>query len=241
MMFFHLDEKKDKYAVGPTEFLSEKKRIVYISERILLPFGETCDMAPYYLLALDELDSGTPIRLVVDSAGGFLQSFLFIYDVITEAVRAPVYTLAMGRCTSAAVLPFIAGKKGKRFCLPHTEFILHYPEGIQTRKISSPSLEPPPDLSEEPEPEKKDNESVLHIPEKDFLRMHIDEEFKQRVTVGRKLLQLILRVHLKPDKVDDVLHRLEKTGRLMILPEEAVDVGIADKILTEKNRDEFFS
>lgn len=238
MIFFPIDKQEDKNFVGPTEFLSEKQRIVYVNEIVNTPTGNAIDTAPYYLLALNEENSDKTIRLLIDSAGGAVPSFLFIYDVLIAGIKAPVYTLALSRCRSAAILPFIAGKKSKRFCLPHTEFILHYPQPQDTpaQPFSIKELLQPKKEGLEPKKKKDKNDSnILCVP--DELIMRGQEE---RLKNTRELLKIILRVHLKPDKVEDIIKRLDETGRLNVSPEEALDVGIADEILTKENRNKFF-
>lgn len=244
-MFFYLDREKGKNIVGPTEFLAEIQRIVYINDMTDTPFGPSIAIAPYDLFALNEQDSNRPIRVLIDSGGGYLQSFLFVYDVITEGIKASVYTLALGRCYSAAVLPFIAGKKGKRFCLPHTEFILHFPpkdRGTKTKMISLKEMIQQ-QSSSKTEKSEEDDGNVLYIPKKEWLLMQESRRIPvTKEDASKKTIKNILRMHLKPDKVEDVIKRIEgsRDGRLNIYSEEAVEVGIADKILTKDNRDEFF-
>lgn len=235
MIYFFTDKKKDKDIVGPTEFLSERQRIVYLSDIVTTPSGDAISTAPYYLLALNEENPTKPIRLLIDSDGGGMQSFLFIYDLIIGGIKAPVYTLALGRCYSAAVLPFIAGEKGKRFCLPHTEFILHLPQVAQTRKVPTEEL---------PQREQKGSgpENILCVPKEEQMVMRSSEELIKRMKASKELIKNIFRVHLKLDKVEDLIKRTEQAGQIgpSMFPEEAIEVGIADKILTRENRKEFF-
>jgi len=72
------------------------------------------------LLALDDL-SHDPIKLVITSVGGDLDSAFLLYDTIC-LTKAPIYTL--GRyCASAAALILAAGKK--RYLMPHAKVMLH--------------------------------------------------------------------------------------------------------------------
>lgn len=74
------------------------------------------------LMALDTL-SHDPIKLVITSGGGELDSTFLFYDTM-KMVKSPVITV--GRyCASAAVLLLAAGSK--RYLFPHAKVMLHLP------------------------------------------------------------------------------------------------------------------
>ncbi|MBI2432232.1 MAG: ATP-dependent Clp protease proteolytic subunit [Candidatus Hydrogenedentes bacterium] len=79
------------------------------------------------LLVLDS-ESKEPIRVVITSPGGHVDSGYAIHDVL-RFVSSPVITLGAGWVASIAVPIFLGGNKGKRYSLPNTRFLLHQPSG----------------------------------------------------------------------------------------------------------------
>ena len=68
--------------------------------------------------------SEQPIELYVTSYGGELDEAFALHDV-TRTIRAPVYTVALGKCMSAAPLLVACGQLGHRWASEHTTFMLH--------------------------------------------------------------------------------------------------------------------
>lgn len=69
-----------------------------------------------------ETQNYEPIKLMIDHPGGFIKAFFNLHDVIITA-RSPIYTIAMGLVSSAAVSVLAAGKK--RFIFPNSEVMIH--------------------------------------------------------------------------------------------------------------------
>jgi ATP-dependent Clp protease protease subunit len=99
--------------------------------RFVLLFGEVTDALALAtcrrLLALSE-DSEAPIRILISSPGGHVESGDAIHDVI-RFIRAPVTTIGTGWVASAGTHIFLAPPKEMRFCLPNTRFMIHQPAG----------------------------------------------------------------------------------------------------------------
>src|SRR5207253_7627314 len=99
--------------------------------RFVLVFGEithslaraTCER----LLALAQ-DSEAPIRVLISSPGGHVESGDAIHDLI-RFVRAPVTTVGTDWVASAGTHIFLAAPKERRLCLPNTRFMIHQPGG----------------------------------------------------------------------------------------------------------------
>ena len=109
----------EEQMVGASEHLMNTNRVCFLSGQ----FVGNMD-AHNYLLALDSL-SKKPIKLIITSPGGDLDSAFLLYDTI-RLIKSPVYTL--GRyCASAAALILAAGKK--RYLMPHAKVMLHLPSG----------------------------------------------------------------------------------------------------------------
>jgi ATP-dependent Clp protease protease subunit len=81
------------------------------------------------LLALSGASSD-PIDVYVNSPGGHVESGDTIHDIIrfVDAV-APIRMIGTGCVASAGVLIYVAGARGRRFCLPNTRFLIHQPMG----------------------------------------------------------------------------------------------------------------
>lgn len=107
----------DDQMVGYREHLTRNHRLLFLSG----PFsGET--ESHNLLMALDSL-SHDPIKLVITSAGGDLDSAFLFYDTM-YLIQSPIEVL--GRyCASAAALLLAAGSK--RYLMPHAKVMLHLP------------------------------------------------------------------------------------------------------------------
>jgi ATP-dependent Clp protease protease subunit len=79
------------------------------------------------LLVLND-ENHDPIRLVITSQGGHIDSGYAIHDMI-HFVESPVITLGVGWVASIAVPILLAAPKDQRYSLPNTRFLLHQPHG----------------------------------------------------------------------------------------------------------------
>lgn len=99
--------------------------------RFLFLFGEIDDRAAraacQRLIALAQ-ESDAPIRVLISSPGGHVESGDAIHDMI-RFVRAPVTTIGAGWVASAGTHIFLAAPKERRLCLPNTRFMIHQPGG----------------------------------------------------------------------------------------------------------------
>ena len=75
-----------------------------------------------YLLDTDSRQK--PIELFVSSFGGDIYEMLALYDVL-NTTTCPIHTVAIGKCMSAAPLIVAAGKKGERYTMPNTQWMVH--------------------------------------------------------------------------------------------------------------------
>jgi ATP-dependent Clp protease protease subunit len=108
-------------------FLEEKT----FDSRTVLVFGPINDVSAAdtirRLIALDA-KSHAPIDMLVSSPGGHLESGEAIHDII-RFIDAPVRMIGTGWVGSAATHVYLAVPKERRFCLPHTRFLIHQPSG----------------------------------------------------------------------------------------------------------------
>jgi ATP-dependent Clp protease protease subunit len=99
--------------------------------RTVLVFGEItgalAESVSAQLLAL-AARSGDPIRMVINSPGGHVESGDTIHDII-RYIEPEVRILGTGWVASAGALIFAAAALENRLALPNTRFLLHQPLG----------------------------------------------------------------------------------------------------------------
>ena len=99
--------------------------------RTVLLFGEItmqlAERVSAQLLALAS-ENRDPIRVVINSPGGHVESGDTIYDVL-RFVEPEVTIVGTGWVASAGALIFCAVPRERRLCLPNTRFMLHQPSG----------------------------------------------------------------------------------------------------------------
>jgi ATP-dependent Clp protease protease subunit len=121
-------EDKQPEKIERPESLAEQ---LSFKSRFVLVFGEinhavarsVCER----LIALAQ-HSDAPIRVLISSPGGHVESGDAIHDMI-RFINAPVTTIGTGWVASAGTHIFLAAEKQNRVCLPNTRFMIHQPGG----------------------------------------------------------------------------------------------------------------
>lgn len=121
-------EDKQPEKIERPETLAEQ---LAFKSRFVLVFGEinhnvartVCER----LIALSQ-QSDAPIRVLISSPGGHVESGDAIHDMI-RFINAPVMTIGTGWVASAGTHIFLAAEKQNRVCLPNTRFMIHQPGG----------------------------------------------------------------------------------------------------------------
>ncbi|MBT5346534.1 ATP-dependent Clp endopeptidase proteolytic subunit ClpP [bacterium] len=80
------------------------------------------------LLFLEREDSKKDITLYIQSPGGHVTAGLAIYDTM-QLIKPDVITICLGIAASMGAVLLCAGTKGKRYCLPNAEVMIHQPLG----------------------------------------------------------------------------------------------------------------
>lgn len=101
-----------------------KDRIILISGEIN---DETSNSIVAQLLYLDSINHND-ISVYINSPGGVITSGMAIYDTM-NFITSDVSTICIGMAASMAAFLLSSGKKGKRFCLPNSEVMIHQPLG----------------------------------------------------------------------------------------------------------------
>jgi ATP-dependent Clp protease, protease subunit len=128
--FTRLDGSKDDDEPASPPLPGEVREVLFKSRTVLI-FGEItmalAQAASAQLLALAER-SRDPIRILINSPGGHVESGDTIFDVI-RFIEPEVKIIGTGWVASAGALIFVAAEKKNRFALPNTRFMLHQPLG----------------------------------------------------------------------------------------------------------------
>ncbi|MEM1099156.1 MAG: ATP-dependent Clp protease proteolytic subunit, partial [Planctomycetota bacterium] len=80
------------------------------------------------LLLLANTKPGPAINLYINSPGGSVDDTLAMIDTM-NFLPCDVATYCIGKAMSGGALTLAAGKKGKRYCLPHAKVMIHQPYG----------------------------------------------------------------------------------------------------------------
>lgn len=102
-----------------------KDRIIFIGSPI---DDDVANLVIAQLLFLQAQDSEKDISLYINSPGGSVTAGYAIYDTM-QFIKPDVSTICVGMAASMASILLTAGAKGKRFCLPNSEVMIHQPLG----------------------------------------------------------------------------------------------------------------
>ena len=102
-----------------------------LKDRIIILNGEIDDnnanSIVAQLLYLDSINHND-ISIYINSPGGSITSGMAIYDTM-NFIKSKVSTICIGMAASMAAFLLSSGEKGKRFCLPNSEVMIHQPLG----------------------------------------------------------------------------------------------------------------
>lgn len=101
-----------------------KNRVLFINEDV---DDVMAAQLSAMLLYFDHEDSSLPIEMYIHSNGGLTTGLANIYDVM-QMIAAPIKTICIGKCYSAAAVLLAAGTKGERYALKNSSIMIH---GIQ--------------------------------------------------------------------------------------------------------------
>jgi ATP-dependent Clp protease, protease subunit len=115
----------------------------FLEARTILLFGgidqKLAQRVATQLLYLDHISSD-PIKLIINSPGGHVESGDTIHDLI-QFISSPVAVIGTGWVASAGTHIFLGAPKERRFCLPNTRFLIHQPSGGAGGKASDIAIQ----------------------------------------------------------------------------------------------------
>jgi ATP-dependent Clp protease protease subunit len=114
-----------------------KERIVFVGGPITDPLA---NIVIAQLLFLESEDTKKDISLYINSPGGSVTATLAIYDTMNY-IKPDVSTICVGMAASGGAVLLAAGKKGKRFALPHSEVMIHQVMGGTEGQASDIEIE----------------------------------------------------------------------------------------------------
>ena len=101
-----------------------------LKDRIIILGGPVTDDSANAIIAqmlfLSNDDPKTDIQFYINSPGGSVSAGLGIIDTMKH-LRCDVATTCIGMAASMGACLLAAGTKGKRFCLPNSQVMLHQP------------------------------------------------------------------------------------------------------------------
>ena len=139
--FFHNDDEEEK---GESSGASASAMMMkFLDARTVLIFGgidqKLAERVATQLLYLDHINHD-PIKLIINSPGGHVESGDTIHDLI-QFIASPVAVIGTGWVASAGTHIFLGAPKERRFCLPNTRFLIHQPSGGAGGKASDIAIQ----------------------------------------------------------------------------------------------------
>jgi ATP-dependent Clp protease protease subunit len=100
-----------------------RERIIFLGQ----PVDDTiANQICAQLLLLSAEDSERDINLYINSPGGSVTAGMAIFDTM-EFVECDIATYSLGLSASMGQFLLTAGRKGKRYALPHSRIMMHQP------------------------------------------------------------------------------------------------------------------
>ena len=139
--FFRNDDEDQ--GEGSSASASAAMMMKFLDARTVLIFGgidqKLAERVSAQLLYLDHLNHD-PIKLIINSPGGHVESGDTIHDLISF-IASPVAVIGTGWVASAGTHIFLGAPKERRFCLPNTRFLIHQPSGGAGGKASDIAIQ----------------------------------------------------------------------------------------------------
>jgi len=115
----HMDCSDARYAESYIKL--SKNRVIFLSEDITRETGAAISALLFYF---DSQDHEQDITILINSNGGDASALSAIYDTM-QMIQAPVKTVCMGKCYSAAAVLLATGSPGKRLAFRNSQIMIH--------------------------------------------------------------------------------------------------------------------
>lgn len=100
-------------------------RIIFLADEVN---DTTASLVVAQMLYLEAQDPDKDIYLYINSPGGSISAGMAIYDTMNY-IKCDVCTICIGMAASMGAFLLSSGARGKRFCLPNAEVMIHQPLG----------------------------------------------------------------------------------------------------------------
>lgn len=100
-----------------------KDRIIFLGGPVM---DEVANLIIAQLLFLEKEDPDKDIEFYINSPGGSITAGMAIYDTM-QYIKPDVATICVGFAASMGCTLLAGGMKGKRYCLPYSEVLIHQP------------------------------------------------------------------------------------------------------------------
>ena len=167
---------------------------------------ETASAVVAQMLFLEAEDPDADILFYINSPGGSVTAGLSIYDTM-QYIKPDVSTIVLGQACSMGSFLAQAGAKGKRLVLPEARTMIH--------RVSSGT----PGTS-----------GSVHVQELEFEDAR--RSFEESKRINKRLTELYVK-HNTAGKTYDELYEAMKYDTFLSA-EEAVDYGLADKVIENR-------
>jgi len=158
------------------------------------------------LLFLESEDPEQDILFYINSPGGLVSAGLSIYDTM-QYIKPDVSTIVLGQAASMGSFLAMAGAKGKRMVLPEARTMIH--------RVSSGT---------------PGTRGSVHVQELEF--EDAKRTFEESQRINKRLTELYVK-HNTAGKSYEELYEAMKFDTYLSA-QEAVDYGLADKIITSR-------
>ncbi|HET7853534.1 MAG TPA: ATP-dependent Clp endopeptidase proteolytic subunit ClpP [Candidatus Methylomirabilis sp.] len=102
-----------------------KDRIIFLGQ----PIDDVdANLIIAQMIFLEAEDPEKDIHMYINCPGGSVTAGLAIYDTM-QYIKPDVESICMGQASSMGAMLLAAGKKGKRYSLPHARIMIHQPLG----------------------------------------------------------------------------------------------------------------
>jgi ATP-dependent Clp protease, protease subunit len=102
-----------------------KDRVIFLGSAIN---DQVANSIIAQLLFLENESAKKDVIMYIQSPGGHVSAGLAIYDTM-QYIKPDVVTVCIGMAASMGAILLTGGAKGKRYCLPNAEIMIHQPLG----------------------------------------------------------------------------------------------------------------
>jgi ATP-dependent Clp protease protease subunit len=111
-------------------YLTRNHRMLFLRGLIVASPPRVDSNGPVWIgddiIAMNRVDSESPIYLFIDSPGGDITTGFALFDIMMLS-KAPITTVTTAAASMATVIMQAAKE---RVCFPHSRFMLHLPSGV---------------------------------------------------------------------------------------------------------------